>query len=192
MRCPKLCYISHFRISDSGGGFLMKCSFLLLSTSQEPLKARQRHGSLKNCILNLPSKVLHSFYSLDRIQKKQTCASTISSPLYYDLRYHCINSHSRGAVIKVSSEISEVTDTNSWPLRLKIDEEAKMFSFCGMYFICTLCGSKVNIRETFSDRGRWKEHTRPTRGGAHRKLSFVCLFVCWVICFQSQKNPTVF
>ena len=20
---------------------------------------------------------------------------------------------------------------------------------------------------------------------------FVCLFVCWIICFQSQKNPTV-
>ena len=59
---------------------------------------------------------------------------------------------------KVSSEKSEVTDTDSWHSRLNNVKEATTFSSCGVYFICALCRSRINMRKAFSDRGMWKKH----------------------------------
>ena len=95
------------------------------------------------CILNLSTKVLHSFNVHIKYQL---------SSLLHDLHYHCIKSHSRRGMSKVSSEKSKVRDTNSRSYSLNNDEEANMVLPCGMYFICALCLSKTNMREAFAYR----------------------------------------
>ena len=131
--------------------------FTAISLGQEPLKAHQRHGSL-NWHFEFVCKGTALVQQLRPYTKKNAHVHIhyqLTSPLQPSLSLHQVifsTSNEQSQLYK-----SEVMVTNSWPSKLKNDEEATTFSSCGMSFICALCGSQINMREADLDEGKWKE-----------------------------------
>ena len=58
---------------------------------------------------------------------------------------------------------------------------------------CSFDGNdKVWSTRVWKGLAALRGHAGKVMGMGVLDFYFVCLFVCWVICFQSQKNPTVF